>query len=59
MPNYLIGVLAQQNNITGDGSNACDIDTSYMNEIYFTPFPVISVNACDIDTSYMNIIYNI
>jgi hypothetical protein len=57
MPNYLIGVLAQGSN--PNGVNACPIDTTFMNEIYFTPFPVITVNACPIDTTTMDIIYNV
>jgi hypothetical protein len=59
MPNYLIGVLAQKNNVIGEGSNACNISTTFFNEIYFTPFPIISVNACNIDVSIMNVIFNI
>jgi hypothetical protein len=55
MPNYLIGVLAQGNNT--NGINACPISTSFMDEIYFLPFPIISVNACPISTSFMDEIY--
>jgi Ni,Fe-hydrogenase I small subunit len=55
MPNFFIGVLAQINNSTG--INACPVDTSFMDEIYFTPFPVINVNACPVDTSFMDEIY--
>jgi hypothetical protein len=55
MPNYLIGVLAQGTN--ANGINACPISTSFMDEIYFTPLPIISVNACPISTSFMDEIY--
>jgi hypothetical protein len=57
MPNFLIGVLAQREQVLGDGTGACLISTAFFDEIYFIALPIISVNACLISTAFFDEIY--